>query len=217
MLSNLAEWAIDTIERLGGIGVALLVALENIFPPIPSEIVLPFAGVVARRSGSGIVGMLAFSTAGSLAGAIVLYGVSAWIGPERLAALVTKYGKWLRLTQTDLTRSEAWFDRWSTLAVLVGRCVPLIRSLVSIPAGFRRMNFGVFLLYTAAGSLVWNTALIGAGYALAEEGRWLVIEDVMGYAQYVVLAAIATVIFWYIWRRFLRSPKEGGAPESTGR
>lgn len=206
MLSDLTEWVIDVIERLGGVGVALLVALENVFPPIPSEIVLPFAGVVARRSGGSVIEMIAFATIGSLAGALILYAVAAAIGPDRLKHLVDRYGRWARLTVTDVERAEAWFDRWATAAVLLGRCVPLIRSLVSIPAGFRRMNLGIFVLYTTIGALVWNTVLIGAGYLLAEESRWLVIEEILGWFQYVVLAAIAAALLWYVWRRFLTRP-----------
>ena len=211
MLSDLTEWVIDVIERLGGVGVALLVALENIFPPIPSEIVLPFAGVVARRDGSGVVKMIAFATIGSLAGALFLYGVAAAIGPERLKGIVDRHGKWARLTVADVERAEGWFDRWATAAVLLGRCVPLIRSLVSIPAGFRRMNLGLFILYTTIGAVAWNTSLVGAGYLLAEESRWLVIEEILGYVQYLVLAVLATVVVWYIWRRFL-NPKRQMTP-----
>ncbi|HUO46335.1 MAG TPA: DedA family protein [Acidimicrobiia bacterium] len=212
MLSDLTEWVINVIERLGGVGVALLVAVENIFPPIPSEIVLPFAGVVARRSGSGVVGMIAFATMGSLAGALFLYGVAAAIGPERLKHLVDRHGRWARLTVADIERAESWFDRWATAAVLLGRCVPLIRSLVSIPAGFRRMNLGLFILYTTIGALVWNTALVGGGYLLAEESRWLVIEEILGYVQYLVLAGIGAAIFWYVWRRFLSPTRAKTTP-----
>lgn len=206
MLADLTEWVIDVIERLGGIGVSLLVALENVFPPIPSEIVLPFAGVVARRAGESVVEMIAYATAGSLIGALVLYGVAAAIGPARLRAVVDKYGKWAKLTVADINRAEGWFDRWATTAVLVGRCVPLIRSLVSIPAGFRRMNLGLFILYTTIGSIVWNTALIGTGYLLAEENRWLVVEDILGYVQYAVLAGLGLAVLYYVWRRFIRQP-----------
>jgi membrane protein DedA with SNARE-associated domain len=130
--------------------------------------------------------------------------VAAAIGPVRLKALVARYGRWARLTVADIERAEAWFDRWSTVAVLFGRCVPLIRSLVSIPAGFRRMNLGVFILYTTIGALVWNVALVGAGYVLAEEDRWLLVEQILGYVQMLVLAGLGLAALFYIWRRFLR-------------
>src|SRR5687768_8339222 len=144
MLSGLSDWVVDVIDRLGYIGVALLVALENLFPPIPSEIVLPFAGFVARDGKATLPGMILAATIGSIVGAWILYGIAAWIGPERMERFLLRYGKWLRLTPADVAKAERWFDRRAVVAVLVGRCVPLIRSLVSIPAGFRRMDFRVF-------------------------------------------------------------------------
>jgi membrane protein DedA with SNARE-associated domain len=203
MLTDLTDWVIDVIDALGYLGVALLVALENVFPPIPSEIVLPFAGVVARQGGATLPGMIVAATIGSLAGALVLYGVAAAVGPDRLRAFVARYGRWFRLTLDDLDRAERWFDRRAIVAVLLGRCVPLIRSLISIPAGFRRMPLGTFVVYTVIGSLIWNTGLIGAGHILGEEDRWRRIEDVMGYVQYAVIAAILAAISWFVWRRFV--------------
>ena len=203
MLSDMTDWVIDVIDALGYLGVALLVALENVFPPIPSEIVLPFAGVVSRRGGATLPGMIVAATIGSVVGALVLYGLAAWIGPERLHGFIVRYGKWFRITNEDIERAERWFDRRAIVAVLVGRCVPLIRSLVSIPAGFRRMPLGLFLVYTVIGSLVWNTGLITAGYILGEEDRWKTIEDVMGYVQYVVVAVILGAILWFVWSRFV--------------
>jgi membrane protein DedA with SNARE-associated domain len=203
MLSNMTDWVIDVIDTLGYIGVALLVALENVFPPIPSEIVLPFAGVVSRRGGATLPGMIVAATIGSVVGALVLYGIAAWIGPQRLHDFILRYGKWFRITNEDIERAERWFDRRAVVAVLIGRCVPLIRSLVSIPAGFRRMPLATFLIYTVLGSLVWNTGLITAGYILGEEDRWRTIEDVMGYVQYVVVAAILGAIGWFLWTRFV--------------
>lgn len=203
MLMNLTDWVIDVIDALSYLGVALLVALENVFPPIPSEIVLPFAGVVARRGGATLPGMIVAATVGSVAGALVLYSIAAAIGPERLRAFIVRYGKWFRLTIDDIERAERWFDRRAVVAVLIGRCVPLIRSLVSIPAGFRRMPMATFLLYTVVGSLIWNTGLISAGYILGEEDRWRTIEDVMGYVQYVVVLGILGAIGWYVWSRFV--------------
>jgi membrane protein DedA with SNARE-associated domain len=212
MLSGLTDWVTDVIDKLGYIGVAVLVAIENLFPPIPSEIVLPFAGFVARDGGATLPGMILAATLGSLAGAWVLYGIAAAIGPVRLHAFVGRHGKWLRLTNDDVTKAEEWFDRRATVSVLVGRCVPLIRSLVSIPAGFRRMPFVPFTVYTFVGSLVWNGALIGAGYVLRD--NWEDVEPYIDYFQYVVIAAIVGAVAWYAWRRFL-SP-QARRPDATG-
>ena len=201
MLSNLADWVTDVIDALGYLGVALLVALENLFPPIPSEIVLPFAGFVASDGDASLIGMIVAATIGSLVGALILYGIAASIGPERLGRFLVRYGKWFRLTQADIAKSEAWFDRHSASAVLICRCIPLVRSLISIPAGFRRMPLGRFVTYTLIGSAVWNTALIGAGYVL--RSQWKEVEPVLSWAQYLVIAAIVAAIGWYVWARFL--------------
>ena len=209
MLSGLSDWVVDVIDRLGYVGVALLVALENLFPPIPSEIVLPFAGFVARdRGGWALPGMILAATIGSLIGAWALYGIAAWIGPDRLQVFLVRYGKWLRLTNDDVDKAERWFDRRAVVAVLVGRCIPLIRSLISIPAGFRRMNFAVFTLYTAIGSLIWNAVLVGAGYILRD--NWEDVEPILDVVQYVVVALIVGAIIWFAWSRRRTERAEDG-------
>ena len=192
MLSNLAQWVQDVIESLGYLGVALLVIAENLFPPIPSEIVLPFAGFVARRGDGSVVVMVIASTIGSVVGALVLYAIAAAIGPERIHTFVVRFGKWFGVKEADMVRAEEWFDRRSNVAVLVGRCVPLIRSLVSIPAGFRRMRFVPFVVLTAVGSAVWNVALIGAGAALGDQ--WDVVGDYVGIFQWIVILVIVVVV-----------------------
>jgi membrane protein DedA with SNARE-associated domain len=201
VLSSLTEWVTDVVETLGYVGVALLVAIENLFPPIPSEVVLTLAGFVAGRGDAWVVGMIIAATIGSVVGAWMLYGFAAWIGPVRLRAFVVKYGKWFRITEDDLDKSEAWFDRRAGLAVLICRCIPLIRSLVSIPAGFRRMPLVPFTLYTLLGSLVWNTVLILVGYALGDQ--WEKAEKYVDYFQYAVILAIVLAIGWFIYRRFI--------------
>jgi membrane protein DedA with SNARE-associated domain len=204
MFSGLADWVTDVVDALGYVGVALLVALENIFPPIPSEIILPFAGFVARDGGATLPGMIAAATVGSLLGALLLYGIAAAIGPDRLDRFLLSYGKWFRLTPDDVRRAERWFDANSDRAVLICRCIPLLRSLVSIPAGFRRMNLVRFLVLTTIGSVVWNAALVTAGYVLRD--NWEDVEPVIEVAQYVVIAGIIAAIAWYAWTRFRRRP-----------
>lgn len=199
MLSNLAQWVQDVIESLGYLGVALLVIAENLFPPIPSEIVLPFAGFVARRGDGSVVVMVLASTVGSVVGALVLYAIAAAIGPERIHTFVARFGKWFGVKEADMVRAEEWFDRRSNVAVLVGRCVPLIRSLVSIPAGFRRMRFVPFIVLTAVGSAVWNVALIGAGAALGDQ--WDVVGDYVGVFQWLVIVVIVAVVIRFAVKR----------------
>lgn len=209
MLSDLTEWVTDVVDALGYLGVALLVAIENVFPPIPSEVVLGLAGFVAARGDASPVGMVAAATVGSVVGAWVLYGISAAIGPVRMRALVVRYGGWIRMTEDDLDRAEGWFDTRARLAVLICRCIPLIRSLISIPAGFRRMPIGQFTVYTAVGSLVWNAALVGAGYGLGD--RWEKIVEYMEQFQNLVLLALVAAVGWYVWAKFI-SPKRKALP-----
>ncbi|MBJ7504347.1 MAG: DedA family protein [Ilumatobacteraceae bacterium] len=192
MLNDLAGWVQEVIERLGAIGVALLVILENVFPPIPSEIVLPFAGFVAQRGDGSVVLMIVAATVGAVVGALILYYVAALIGPVRLGVFIAKFGRWFGVKPSDLMRAEQWFDRHAVAAVLLGRCVPLIRSVVSVPAGFRRMPLVPFVAYTALGSAVWNTVLIGAGAVLGNQ--WEKVEPYVAVLQWLVLATIVLLL-----------------------
>lgn len=204
----LTDQMTEVVETAGYGGVAGVIAAENLFPPIPSEAVLPLAGFVAGRGDASIVGMLVASTIGSLVGAWILYGLAAWIGPERLHRFVARHGRWFRLKVSDLERAEAWFDRRASMAVLVGRCVPLVRSIVSIPAGFRRMPFVRFTLLTLVGSLAWNGTLVLAGALLGD--RWHQVGDVVGNMQLVVAAALVGVAALVAWRRLRPSSRPTG-------
>lgn len=202
MLEGLVDWATSVMETLGYGGVAFLVALENLFPPIPSEVVLPLAGFVAAGGEASLVGMIIAATIGSVVGAFILYGAASAIGPVRLRALVIRYGKWFSLDEADLDKTEEWFDRRANLAVLLCRCVPLMRSLISIPAGFRRMPLAPFTFFTLIGSTVWNVTLVGAGYLLGEQ--WHRVDAPLEVFQKAVLAAIAVAVAWFVWRRIVR-------------
>ena len=202
LLSSLATWVQDVIEQLGYVGVALLVVAENVFPPIPSEIVLPFAGFVAQRGSESVVIMILAATIGSVVGALIMYWIAAVIGDERLHAFTRKFGKWVQIREVDLTRAEEWFDRHATSAVLIGRCVPLIRSVVSIPAGFRRMKLVPYIAYTFIGSLVWNILLIGAGALLGE--NWERVGSYVGVFQWVVIALVMVAIMRFAYGMYRR-------------
>lgn len=202
MLDDIVTWVTDVVDALGYLGVAFLVAVENVFPPIPSEVVLPLAGFVAGRGDANVVGMIVAATAGSVVGAWVLYGVSAAIGPARLRRFIVRFGRWFSVREHHLDRAEAWFDRRADAAVLIGRCVPLIRSVVSVPAGFRHMAPLRFTVLTAIGSAMWNTALIAAGAVLGE--RWERVGDVVGLLQGAVILAIGGALGWLVWRGFIR-------------
>ncbi|MGA1039722.1 MAG: DedA family protein [Ilumatobacteraceae bacterium] len=221
MLGDLANWVQDVINQFGYLGVALLVVIENVFPPIPSEIVLPFAGFVAQHGASAVnatagaaqsdttvVGMMIAATVGSVVGALILYFVSAAIGPERLRQFVERFGKWFGVKSSDLVRAEEWFDLRSSAAVLVGRCVPLIRSIVSIPAGFRRMKLTSFVVLTAIGSAVWNIALIGAGAVLGDQ--WERVGEYVGVFQWLVIAAVLLLLVRFVVSRLKNRRQQNG-------
>ena len=135
--------------------------------------------------------MILAATVGSVGGALIMYWIAAVIGDERLHAFTRRFGKWVQIREVDLTRAEEWFDRHATSAVLIGRCVPLIRSVVSIPAGFRRMKLVPYIAYTFAGSLVWNILLIGAGALLGD--NWERVGSYVGVFQWVVIALVIAV------------------------
>jgi len=192
------SWIADLIDAFGALGVTLLMALENLFPPIPSELILPFAGFLISRGELGFLPALVASTAGSLFGALILYALGRWGGRK----LILRYGRFLRVKEADLDRAEGWFDKYDEWVVLFGRMVPGVRSVVSIPAGMLRTPFLRFVLLTTAGSAAWNTLLLGAGWYLGE--NWQQIEGFVGSVSNFVLvliavALVATVIWW--WRR----------------
>ncbi len=199
MLSGISDWVTNIVETLGYVGVAALIALENVFPPLPSELILPLAGFETSRGQSNYVLMVIAATIGSVVGAVILYYVAHFVGEHRIRSLIRRYGKWFQVTEKDLDRADDWFDRYSSLAVLICRCVPIVRSIVSLPAGLRRMNMARFLLFTAIGSAVWNAVLIGAGWALGD--NWEAVGTYVGYFQYVVIALVVLGVAWFFWRR----------------
>jgi membrane protein DedA with SNARE-associated domain len=202
---GVAGWAIDLMEKLGAPGAGLAVALENLFPPLPSEVILPLAGFAANRGDLGLISAILFTTLGSVVGALALYGVGAALGRERTRSLAAR----LPLVKVaDIDKAEEWFNRHGAKAVLIGRLVPVVRSLISVPAGVERMTVPLFLALTALGSLVWNSALIIAGYALGE--KWHVVESSVGVLQWVVLAGAAAAVTWFVVVkvRAKRSPAE---------
>jgi membrane protein DedA with SNARE-associated domain len=198
-----ADWIFSIVDRLGAPGVGFLIFLENVIPPIPSELILPLAGFRARTGMLDLWWVWPAATAGSVLGALVLYAVGALLGYERVYALSGK--RWFILSsQKDLERGRSLMESHGGKIVLLGRCVPLIRSVVSIPAGLARMPLWRFTALTAIGSGVWNAVFIGLGWYLGE--NWDQVESAMGPASYVVLALVLVGIAWLVVRR-LRARK----------
>jgi membrane protein DedA with SNARE-associated domain len=198
-LTGLAGWVVDVVDALGPIGVGLMVALENLFPPIPSEVVLPVAGYVASQGRMSLGWAIVGATLGAVLGAWLLYLIGAGLGRERIRRWLEKIPL---MEVEDLDRAEAWFTRHGGTAVLIGRCVPVVRSLISVPAGIERMPMGRFLLYTTIGSAVWNSALVVAGYVLG--AQWEDVGHYSDYLNYAVYAVIVVVVVHFVWTRLRR-------------
>lgn len=199
-------WITSVMESYGYAGIFLLILLENIFPPIPSEIVLTVGGFMTTTTSLSIIGVIAASTAGSVTGAIILYYIGRLLSVERLERTVEKYGKWLRLTKKDLHNADAWFDRYGMWTVFFGRLIPVVRSLISIPAGMSGMKLKWFLVFTIAGTLIWNTILVIVGAAVGENRDVILKQmDLYSNAVYVLLIVGAVAGVWY----FLRKRRSG--------
>ena len=173
----MADWISGLVESGGYLAIVALVFLENVFTPIPSELILPLAGSVAGRGGISLVGAIVAATIGSVAGALGWYWVGWWLGLERLKSWAAKHGRWITLSPEEIERADAWFDRHSGKSVLIGRLIPTIRTLISVPAGISGMTLRRFLLFSTLGTAAWSALLIGAGYLLGEQyesvGNWL--------------------------------------------
>lgn len=194
------NWITDIMSQYGYIGIFLLIMLENIFPPIPSEVILTFGGYMTTQTSMTPIGVILVSTGGSVAGAVILYGIGLLLDVERLEKIVDRWGRVLRLTKKDIHKADAWFDKYGIWTVLFCRLIPLIRSLISIPAGMSNMKFGLFLLFTTIGTLIWNTILVSVGAAVGDNWESIVgVMDVYSNIVYVliVLAGLA-IILWYL-------------------
>ncbi|WP_240646051.1 DedA family protein [Georgenia sp. SYP-B2076] len=208
-LTGVAGWAVSVMETLGGLGAALLIALENLFPPLPSEVILPLAGFTASRGSLGLLEVIIWCTAGSVVGAWVLYGIGALLGRDRTRAIMN----WLPLVKLeDVDRTEAWFLKHGKGTVFLGRMIPIFRSLISIPAGITRMRLPLFTLLTLSGSLVWNTVLILAGYWLGEQ--WHVVENYVGIFTKVVIVAVVLALAWFVVSRVRATRVTKRAPDA---
>lgn len=180
------HWIIQSMEQYGYLGILLLIAIENLFPPIPSEVILTFGGFMTTYTYLTVTGVVIISTVGSIVGAVILYGIGRLLDIHRLERIIDRWGHLLRIKKEDLHRANAWFEKYGYWTVLFCRMVPLIRSLISIPAGISRMNFVLFLLFTTIGTLIWNTALVLIGAAVGD--RWERIVHFMDvYSNFIYL------------------------------
>ncbi|WP_405664968.1 DedA family protein [Streptomyces sp. NBC_01166] len=206
---GIAGWATDLVDTMGGPGAGLAIALENLFPPLPSEVILPLTGFAAGQGVLSLASALFWTTLGSVVGAVVLYWIGAAFGRERMHTI---WGKLPLVKASDLVRTEKWFAKHGTKAVFFGRMVPIFRSLISVPAGVERMPLHVFVALTALGSLIWNSVLVMAGYWLGD--RWETVETYVGFASKAVLVLGVVAVATYVVRR-LRSTDRAQSRRSS--
>jgi len=197
------DWIVQFMEQHGYAGIFFMIFLENVFPPIPSEVILTFGGFMTTHSRLTAPLVIFFATLGSVTGAAVLYAIGRFLSIERLERIVARWGHVLRLKSGDLTKASSWFERHGYPAVFFCRMIPLIRSLISIPAGMAKMNLLYFLLITASGTLIWNTILVLLGSSLGKSWdkvlEWM---DVYSHVTYVlILIAVAAVLIYWIKKR----------------
>lgn len=210
MVNNMQDWIINLMNQFGYIGIALLIAIENIFPPIPSEVILTFGGFMTTQSSMNIWLVSLFATIGSVVGAIVLYYVGRLVTPERLGKIIDKWGFILRVKRRHIKKAESWFQRHGNITVFFCRFVPIIRSLISIPAGMAKMEMGAFLLYTTLGTAIWNVVLVSLGSYAGEQ--WETIVNYINTYSHIVLIILAFAcvgaVIWILYKRKFKQKSE---------
>ena len=201
----MSEWIIGVIERTGYLGIALLMLLENVFPPIPSELVLPFAGYVAASGKLSPVGVLLAAVTGSLLGALPWYWLGRKLGHGGLQRFAQKHGRLLTLEPDDIDHAQAWFKRHGPVSVAIGRLVPAVRSVISMPAGVGRMPLASFLAWSLLGTAVWSALLLGVGYVL--QSRY---EEAKEMVEWITRGVLVVLVGGYLWRVWRFGKKKGG-------
>lgn len=189
------NWIVNIMEQFGYIGILLLITLENIFPPIPSEVILTFGGFMTTKTTLTVFGVVIVSTVGSVIGAVILYSIGLLLNVDRIEKIVEKYGHIVKLSKNDIHKANNWFSKYGVWTVFFCRFIPLIRSLISLPAGMSHMNFGLFLLLTTFGTLIWNVVLVSIGATVGESwGTIVSYMDVYSNIVYVALVLIFIVL-----------------------
>jgi membrane protein DedA with SNARE-associated domain len=189
------DWITQLVQQTGYLGIALLMLAENVFPPIPSELIMPMAGFIAHQGELGIVGVILAGTVGSVLGALFWYYLGRWLGLTRLRRWAGEHGRWLTIAPEEVDRAKQWFDRHAGLAVFFGRLVPAVRTLISVPAGIAGMPLPSFLLYSTVGTGLWTTLLAGAGYLLGSQ-----YELVQGWLNPVSNIVAGGLVLIYLYR-----------------
>lgn len=201
------DWIVSTLGQWGYTGIALLMFLENLFPPIPSELIMPLAGFTAARGDLSLVLVIVAGVVGSVVGALPWYYAGKLLGEVRMAALAARYGRLMTVSPGDVHNAVQWFDRHGWVAVLFGRLLPAIRTLISVPAGIARMKMLPFLIYTTVGSAFWTAFLAVSGYLL--ESKYELVQDYIDPISKIVVAA---VVLAYLYRLITFRPAGAAVP-----
>ena len=196
---GLEEWVLSIMEKLGYLGIAFLMFLDNIFPPIPSEIIMPSAGYTASKGDLTLMGVIIAGSAGSLIAAMILYWIGRKIPEQHLFTFIKHYGKFLRIRVTDLEKALGWFNQHGHKIVFFGRMIPAVRSLISIPAGMSKMPFGKFMTYSALGTIIWTTFLACLGFYLGENQEMM--STILSRIGYVILAIAFIICGIWLYKR----------------
>lgn len=195
-LTVVMNWLVSLMDLIGPIGAGVAIALESIFPPLPSEAILPMAGLAAAQGSFSLFEAILWTTIGSVVGALALYGIGAMFGLDWLRKVAAKVPL---LHPEDIDRTVAWFNKHGKKAVFFGRMVPIFRSLISIPAGVTRMPLLTFIVLTTLGSAIWNTIFVLAGFFLGE--NWHIVEEYSDIFQYIVIAVVVLALAWFVFVR----------------
>jgi membrane protein DedA with SNARE-associated domain len=200
LLPDIVQWATDIAYSFGYVGIAFLTALGNLHLPIPTEITLPLAGFLVGQGRFSFFPVLIWTTAAAVVASVVLYLPGRWFGEERLRRFVRRFGRFVLVKESDLNKASELFKQHGAMAILIGRLIPGVGTLISVPAGIYRMPIlGWFLVFTVLDSVIWNAMLIGLGWALG--AQWTLVEQYARNVEYVVLALVALAIAWFLWRR----------------
>ena len=206
LLEAVVTWAQSVVSTMGYPGLVMVMFLENVFPPIPSEVILPLAGSLALEGRFTLFGVTVSGTVGSVLGALVFYAVGHLFGEHRVRVLMRRYGKWLMLSEEDFDTALAWFNRYGEKVIFFGRMVPIVRSLISIPAGIAEMHLGYFGGYTAVGTALWSFLLAFAGYLLGKS--WALVSEWMSRYEKVTLVIGVIVVIAFFAVRFFRRRRD---------
>ena len=190
---SITSWINEIMQQLGYVGIAILMFLDTIFPPIPSELIMPSAGFTASQGDLNIVAVIIAGSCGSILAAVILYWIGRVLNEDRLNNWLKRYGKWIFLKPEDLAKATSWFNQHGKKIVFFGRMIPAVRSIISIPAGIAKMPFGLFLLYSSLGTLIWTSILALLGYYLGQNYQ-KIIPWISGASNIILVIIIGAAI-----------------------